>query len=66
MTADTQRRIQAQQNFDVVIIGAGSGGIAAASSLLKRNGGLRIALVDPRESALLSTRLDDGWWRRIH
>lgn len=39
----------AQQNYDVVIIGAGSGGIAAASSLLKRDGGLRIALVDPKE-----------------
>ena len=38
-----------QQNYDVVIIGAGSGGIAAASSLLKRDGGLRIALVDPKE-----------------
>ena len=37
------------QSYDVVIIGAGSGGIAAASSLLKRKGGLRIALVDPAE-----------------
>ena len=36
-------------SYDVVIIGAGSGGIAAASSLLKRKGGLRIALVDPAE-----------------
>ncbi len=40
---------QSQQSYDVVIIGAGSGGIAAASSLLKRKGDLRIALVDPAE-----------------
>jgi sulfide:quinone oxidoreductase len=39
----------AQENlhFDVVIVGAGSGGVAVSSSLLKRNGNLRIALVDP-------------------
>ncbi len=36
-------------SYDVVIVGAGSGGIAVASSLLKRQGGLRIALVDPAE-----------------
>ena len=33
--------------YDVVIVGAGSGGIAAASSLRKRNSSLRIALIDP-------------------
>lgn len=33
--------------YDVVIVGAGSGGIAVAASLLKRNAGLRIALLDP-------------------
>ena len=33
--------------FDVVVVGAGSGGIAVAQSLLKRNKALRIALVDP-------------------
>lgn len=36
-------------SYDVVIVGAGSGGIAAASSLLKRNAKLRIALIDPAE-----------------
>lgn len=35
--------------YDVVIVGSGSGGIAAASSLLKRMHNLRIALVDPAE-----------------
>jgi sulfide:quinone oxidoreductase len=34
-------------SYDVVIVGAGSAGIATASSLLKRNGSLRIALIDP-------------------
>jgi sulfide:quinone oxidoreductase len=36
-------------SYDVVIIGAGSGGISAAYSLLKRNAKLRIAIVDPAE-----------------
>ncbi len=36
-------------SYNVVIVGAGSGGIAAASSLLKRDGGLRIALIDPAQ-----------------
>ena len=40
----------AKPSFDVVIVGAGSGGIAAAASLLKRKGDLRIALIDPAES----------------
>ena len=35
--------------YDVVIVGAGSAGIATASSLLKRKRGLSIALVDPSE-----------------
>lgn len=35
--------------FDVVIVGAGSGGISAAASLLKRRKGLRIALIDTAE-----------------
>ncbi|HEY7773268.1 MAG TPA: sulfur transferase domain-containing protein [Marinagarivorans sp.] len=38
---------KAVQNFDVVIVGAGSGGLATAASLLKRNGQLRIAVIDP-------------------
>lgn len=36
--------------YDIVIVGAGSGGIAAASSLRKRDRGLRIALIDPAET----------------
>ena len=36
-----------QESYDVVIVGAGSAGIATASSLLKRKRGLRIALIDP-------------------
>lgn len=36
-------------SYDIVIVGAGSGGIAVASSLLKRQRGLRIALVDPAQ-----------------
>lgn len=39
----------AKPHFQVVIVGAGSGGIAAAASLLKRNASLRICLIDPAE-----------------
>ena len=35
--------------YDVVIVGAGSAGIATASSLIKRNSALNIALIDPSE-----------------
>ena len=35
--------------YDVLIIGGGAGGIAAASSLLARDRGLDIAIVDPAE-----------------
>ena len=41
--------MNAQKNFDVVIIGAGSAGIATASSLLQRQADLSIALIDPAE-----------------
>ncbi len=37
------------QHFKVVIIGAGSGGISTAASLLKRQPGLQIAIVDKAE-----------------
>ena len=43
----SQASAQENLHFDVVIVGAGSGGVAVSSSLLKRNGNLRIALVDP-------------------
>lgn len=35
--------------YDIVIVGAGSGGIAAAASLQKRDRDLRIALIDPAD-----------------
>lgn len=41
--------IAATTIYDVVIIGAGSAGIATASSLLKRKSDLSIALIDPSE-----------------
>ncbi|MEO0368830.1 MAG: FAD/NAD(P)-binding oxidoreductase [Pseudomonadota bacterium] len=37
------------QQFDVAIVGAGSAGIAAASSILKRDSSVSIALIDPAE-----------------
>ena len=36
--------------YDVVVVGAGAGGLAAASSLLKRSKNIRIAVVDPSET----------------
>ena len=36
--------------YDIVIVGAGSGGIAVSASLLKRVRGLRIALIDPADT----------------
>ena len=44
--SETNPNTQTKQ-FDVVIIGAGSGGITVAASLLKRQGDLAIAIVDP-------------------
>ncbi|MDX1490342.1 MAG: TIGR01244 family sulfur transferase [Pseudohongiellaceae bacterium] len=35
--------------YDVVIVGAGSGGIAVAESIRKRDASLRLALIDPSE-----------------
>lgn len=35
--------------YDVVIVGAGAGGIAVASSLLQRKGDLNIAIIDPAD-----------------
>ncbi len=39
-----------EQQYDVVIVGAGAAGIATASSLKKREPQLSIALIDPAES----------------
>ena len=47
---ETATESVAKPSFDVVIVGAGSGGIAAAASLLKRKDDLRIAIVDPSET----------------
>jgi sulfide:quinone oxidoreductase len=40
---------QADASYDIVIVGAGAAGIAVASSLLKRQSGLQIAIVDPAD-----------------
>ena len=37
-------------SYDVVVVGAGAGGLAATSSLQKRNKNIRIAVVDPSET----------------
>ncbi|MFK8068978.1 MAG: TIGR01244 family sulfur transferase [Gammaproteobacteria bacterium] len=42
-----QQNSSGKPSYDVVVVGAGSGGIAVSSSLLKRNPSLRIAIVDP-------------------
>ena len=43
----SESHLQDRSVFDVVIVGAGSAGIATAASLLKRDCKLRIALIDP-------------------
>jgi sulfide:quinone oxidoreductase len=50
-TATTQKVNNSVDNsFDVVIVGAGSAGIATAASLRKRNRKITIALIDPSEN----------------
>ena len=39
----------ADAKYDVVIVGAGAGGISVAASLQSRNAGLEIALIDPAD-----------------
>lgn len=48
-TTSTSGSSRAKPQYDIVIVGAGSGGIATASSLLKRRSSFRIALIDPAE-----------------
>lgn len=38
-----------KSNYDVVIVGAGSAGIATAASLIKRKSNLKIAIIDPAD-----------------
>jgi len=44
--AESAKKAPSKQ-FDVVIVGAGTAGIATAASLLKRNASVRICLIDP-------------------
>jgi len=37
-------------SYDVVVVGGGAGGLATAASLLRRRAGLKIAVVEPRET----------------
>ncbi|WP_325893230.1 NAD(P)/FAD-dependent oxidoreductase [Grimontia sp. NTOU-MAR1] len=41
---------KAMATYDVVIVGAGAGGIAVASSLLKRDRELNVTIIDPSEN----------------
>lgn len=41
--------IQTIPRYDVVIVGAGAGGLAAASSIQRRNAKLKIAVIDPAQ-----------------
>ncbi len=38
------------QTFDVVLVGGGAAGLAAASSILARRAGLRPAIVEPSDT----------------
>lgn len=47
---NSKHHMHNEAKYDVVIIGAGSGGIATASSILKRKPSTRIALIEPSEN----------------
>jgi sulfide:quinone oxidoreductase len=47
MSVQDIKSTKADSDYDVVIVGGGSGGISVAASLLKRRATLRIAIIDP-------------------
>jgi sulfide:quinone oxidoreductase len=49
MTQSTVAALVSNKTYDIVIIGGGSAGIGTASSLLKRNRRLSIAVIEPSE-----------------
>ncbi|MEH6909367.1 MAG: TIGR01244 family sulfur transferase [Oceanicoccus sp.] len=50
VSGNNNNQSMAKPLYDIVVVGAGSGGIAVSASLLKRNKTLRIALIDPVEN----------------
>ncbi|MCB1672312.1 MAG: NAD(P)/FAD-dependent oxidoreductase, partial [Pseudomonadales bacterium] len=42
-----QNNISSGDQYDIVVVGGGSGGISVTTSLLKRNPDLRIAIIEP-------------------
>ncbi|MFD0950985.1 TIGR01244 family sulfur transferase [Paraperlucidibaca wandonensis] len=49
-STDAAPKATISADFDVVIVGGGSGGIGVAASLLKRDSSLSIAIIEPSES----------------
>ncbi len=49
LAQQTSEKSSSSKTYDVVIVGGGSAGIATAASLLKRNAGLDIAVIDPAD-----------------
>ncbi len=49
-TGKQESKLDNTHVYDVVIVGAGAGGLAAAGSLLKRDSNLDIAIIEPRDT----------------